>query len=110
VEHEQKRRVAMNEATFRQINEGVRAAESAAGPIAFVCECGRLGCNRLIRLRREEYERVREHPRRFAIVPGHEIPEVEDVIERHERYAVIQKHADTADVVERSDPRRPLDD
>src|SRR3954467_334490 len=104
MEQEQKQRVAMNEATFRQINEGVRAAEPAEGPITFFCECGRLGCNQLIRLSRGEYEAVRAHPRRFAIVPSHELPDVEDVVERHERYAVIEKHADAADVVERTDP------
>lgn len=100
----------MNEATFRQINEGVRAAEGAEGLIGFFCECGRLGCNQLMRLSRAEYEAVREDPRRFAILPGHELPEVEDVVERHERYAVIEKHADSAEVVERTDPRRPLDE
>src|SRR3954452_20995404 len=100
----------MNEATFRQINEGVRAVERGEGLITFFCECGRLGCNQLIRLSRAEYEAVREDPRRFAILPGHELPEVEDVVERHERYTVIEKHADTAEVVERTDPRRPLDE
>jgi len=34
---------------------------------------------------------VRNDPRRFAVVPGHEIAEVEDVVERHEHYAVIEK-------------------
>jgi len=99
----------MNEATFRQINESVRTTADH-GPIGFLCECGRLGCNQVIRLGRQRYEALREHPRRFAIVPGHELPEVEDVVELHEHYAVIQKHSDTADIVERTDPRRPLDD
>src|SRR3954464_392153 len=99
----------MNEATFRRINEGVRVVDGADGLISFVCECGRLGCNQLIRLDRRGYEAVREDPRRFAVVPGHEIPEVEDVVERHEEYTVIEKHADTADIVESSDPRRPLE-
>jgi len=104
-----KARIAMNEATYRTVNEGVRAP-GADGPITFLCECGRLGCNQLIRLTRAEYEAVRGNPRRFAIVPGHEIPEVEDVVERHESHAVIEKHADTDDIVRSTDPRRPLED
>lgn len=103
-----KKRIAVNEATYRQINEGIRA-DPADGRIAFVCECGRLGCNQLLRLSRAEYEAVREHALRFAIVPGHELAEVEDVVEEHEHYAVVQKRGETTDIAERTDPRRPLD-
>lgn len=109
MDDDHKKRVAMNEATYRKINEAVRAG-GADGPITFLCECGRLGCNQLIRLTRAEYEAVRSNSRRFAIVPGHEIPDVEDVVARDERYSVIEKHSDTDDVVKPTDPRRPLED
>jgi anti-sigma regulatory factor (Ser/Thr protein kinase) len=104
-----KRRIAINEATYRKINEGIRV-EPADGQIAFLCECGRLRCNQLIELSRSAYEAVRQNPRRFAIVPGHDIAEAEDVVEQHEHYAVIQKRAEGAEVAERTDPRRPLSD
>ena len=103
-----KKRIAMNEATYRKINEAIRA-DLPDGRIAFVCECGRLGCNRLLHRSRAEYEAVREDSRRFAIVPGHEITEVEDVVAQHAHYAVIQKRAETWDVAGRIDPRRPLE-
>jgi hypothetical protein len=109
VAEERKKRIAMNEAAYRTVNEAVRG-ERRGGAIAFLCECGRLGCNQLIQLSRPEYEAVRTNPRRFAVVPGHDIPDVEDVVERHERYAVIEKHADADDIVMPTDPRRPLDD
>jgi len=108
-----KQRVAMNEATFRRINEGMEVGQNASGLLTFVCECGRLGCNRLIQLTRDEYEAVRAHARRFAVLDGHEIPEVEDVVERSERYIVVEKAGDPeAEIVEHTDPRRrpPLDD
>jgi predicted ThiF/HesA family dinucleotide-utilizing enzyme len=106
-----KQRVAMNEATFRKVNEGMEAGQEPAGLLTFVCECGRLGCNRLMQLTRAEYEEVRASPRTFAVIDGHEIPEVEDVVDRAERYIVVSKHDDPeAEVVERTDPRRPLDD
>jgi hypothetical protein len=67
-----------------------------------------LACNQLIRLTPGEDEAVRANPRRFAIVPGHEIPEVEDVVGQLEHYAVIEKRAESSEVAERTDPRRPL--
>ena len=75
-----------------------------------MCECGPLRCNRLIQLTRAEYEAIRKNPRRFAIIDGHEIPEAEEIIERHDRYLVVEKSGDPeAEIVEHTDPRRPLD-
>lgn len=105
-----KQRVAMNEATFRKVNEGMEVGQDPGGLLTFICECGRLGCNRLIELTRAEYEGVRANPRRFAILAGHEIEDVEKVVERHDRYLVVEKAGDVeAEVVEQTDPRRPLD-
>jgi hypothetical protein len=109
LDEEQKRRIAINEATYRKINDAVRA-EGTDRPITFLCECGRLGCDQLIQLTRAEYEAVRSDSRRFALVPGHDIPEVEDVVARHDHYAVIEKHPDVDDIVKPTDPRRPLED
>jgi hypothetical protein len=105
-----KQRVAMNEATFRKVNEGMEVGQDPSGLLTFVCECGRLGCNKLIELTRAEYERIRENPRRFAILHGHEILESEEIVERHDRYLVVEKARDPeAEIVEHTDPRRPLD-
>ena len=101
----------MNEATFRKVNEGIEAGQEVQGMLAFLCECGRLGCNRLIELTRDEYETVRANPRRFAVIDGHQIDEVEDVVERTERYIVVEKRGrPEAEIVEQTDPRAPLDD
>jgi hypothetical protein len=98
----------MNEATFRRINEGMEGGPEQAGLLTFMCECGRLGCNRLIQLTRREYEAIRADSRRFAVLEGHEIPEVEDVIERTDRYLVVEKSGDPeSEIVEHTDPRRP---
>ena len=74
-------------------------------------ECGRLRCNRLIQLTRAEYEAIRKNPRRFAILDGHEILEAEEIVERLDRYTVVEKRGDpVAEIVEHTDPRRPIDD
>jgi hypothetical protein len=106
-----KQRVAMNEATFRKVNEGMEAGQDASDLLlTFVCECGRLGCTKLIQLTRAEYEGIRKNPRRFAILDGHEILEAEEIVERHDRYLVVEKAGDPeAEIVEHTDPRRPLD-
>jgi hypothetical protein len=106
---ESERRVGLNEATFREINEGVRG-DLPDGLLSFRCECGRLGCNRLISLNRPRYEAVRANPRRFFVIPGHELTEFESVVERHDGYTVVEKHDDAADIAERSNPRRRLDE
>ena len=101
----------MNEATFRRVNEGLETAQDPRGRLTFLCECGRLGCNQLIQLTRGEYEAVRANSRRFAIIDGHEIAEVEDVVDRAEGFIVVEKRGQPeAEVVEHTDPRRPIDD
>ena len=107
---EGRQRVAMNEATFRKVNEGMEAGQDSSGLLNFVCECGRLRCTKLVLLTRPEYEAVRANPRRFAIVDGHEILEAEEIVERHERYLVVEKSGDPeAEIVEYTDPRSPLE-
>jgi hypothetical protein len=105
-----RQRVAMNEATFRKINEGMETGQDPTGLLTFVCECGRLGCNKLVQMTRAEYEALRANARRFAVLEGHEIPEVEHVVERSDRYIVVEKAGDPeAEIVEHTNPRRPLD-
>jgi hypothetical protein len=105
-----KQRVAMNEATFRKVNEGMEVGQDPAGLLTFICECGRLRCSELIQLTRREYEQVRSNPRRFAIIDGHEILEAEEIVKRLERYTIVEKRGDpVAEIVEQTDPRRPLD-
>jgi predicted ThiF/HesA family dinucleotide-utilizing enzyme len=105
-----KQRIAMNEATFRKVNEGMEVSQQPGGLLTFICECGRLGCTQLLELTRAEYEELRGDPRRFAVLAGHEIDDVERVVERHDRYLVVEKAGDVeSEIVEHTDPRRPLD-
>jgi hypothetical protein len=106
-EHAQ-RRIALNQATLRRLNEAMRAPAGRA--VAIRCECGQIGCNQLIGLSSREYETVRAHARRFAIVPGHEIEEVDETVEHHEAYAVVEARPPVAAAVaDRTDPRSRRD-
>ena len=103
-------RIADNESRFREINErlrtDLRAIPDDATPVEFVCECGRIDCTQPVRLTPTEYEAIRASPLDFAVVPGHELPEVEDVVDVGDRFARVRKHAESAPVVRTSDPRR----
>jgi hypothetical protein len=110
MERESKQRVAMNEATFRKVNEVMEERQDPSGLLTFLCECGRLDCSELIQLTLIEYEDVRESSRRFAMVDGHEIFETEEIVERHDRYVVVEKASDPeTEIVEHTDPRRGFD-
>jgi hypothetical protein len=102
-----KERVARNEGLFRLLNDG-RELEAqdlgGGGFVAFTCECGRLTCHQPLRLTVEEYEAIRRQARHFAVLPGHEFPEAEDVVDRTDRYFVVRKHGDTAPIAEASNP------
>jgi hypothetical protein len=101
---ESQARLAFNEATFRKVNDGIERG-SDDDRVAFLCECGRLGCNQLIELSRDDYEAVRAHPKRFFLLANHELLEVERVVERHDDYLVVEKRGEAGDIAERTDPR-----
>jgi hypothetical protein len=51
------------------------------------------------------YERIRSDPRLFFVLPGHEIPHAEEVIERNDSHLVVRKCEEVADIVTATDPR-----
>ena len=63
-------------------------------------------CGEHVDLRKAEYERVRSDSRHFVIVPGHEVADVETVIERNEGWAIVEKAPNLTGTVEELDPRR----
>lgn len=105
------RRVAQNEALFRHVNENMLKAGKRflSAEQAFVCECGDDSCTDQLDVNVDDYERIRSNPIHFLIVPGHEILEYENVVERNDAWAVTEKTGDAARFVARQDPRRDKD-
>jgi hypothetical protein len=95
-------RLARNEASFRSLNDSLGANVHArlSGPRSadpgFVCECGDEDCDEIIVVEMARYEQVRQDPCLFLVKPGHEIMDVEDVVERDEGYFVVRKHEEVA--------------
>ena len=106
---ERQERCARNESLFREVNERVEQIQQGFGVIAeseFVCECDRLDCAQKFEMSLHEYERLRADPTTFAVIPGHESLDVEDVISEQGRYNVVRKHAgDPARIATEDAPR-----
>jgi hypothetical protein len=105
-------RLAGNEALFREVNERVaevashHEVETRTGAVDFTCECGRMECSETMMMTIAEYEVIRAHATHFGVVPQHEQPEIETVIERHPGYFVVEKREqDAQEVAQETDPR-----
>jgi hypothetical protein len=105
---ERQRRIGLNEAVFREVNERIEEVNQTfdSGELVLVCECGNADCVEKISMTAPAYEELRSEPTHFAIVPGHEIPDVESLVERHEGYDVVKKDEGVPQrIAETTDPR-----
>jgi len=91
-------RIARNELLFRTVNERIgELGRYWDSPLEIVCECGDPTCHEPIEIPPESVETLATDRVHFFVVPGHEIPDVEEVVERHGAYFVVEKpkHAET---------------
>jgi hypothetical protein len=107
---ERERRVGLNEALFRDVNERLRDLNEAFGTmtnrVELVCECANTACAERITFTVREYEELRANPDRFVIAPGHESANVEDVVARGDGWHIVRKRAgEPAKLAEATDPR-----
>ena len=108
-------RRARNEALFREVNERIVELEDGITGferddsllVGFVCECAKEDCGEPLEVTRGEYEAVRDDPRRFLVLPGHEDDEEEiaRVVERHSHYLVVEKLGEAGETAIEQDPR-----
>ena len=107
---ERKRRIGLNEAVFREANERIEELNQTfatlTDELVLVCECGYGDCTEKVRMSVAEYEELRADSAHFAIVHGHEIPDVEYVVAEREGYDVVRKDDGVArKIAEVTDPR-----
>jgi len=102
-------RLARNEALFRDVNERVREIAAVHGDddhvYEFYCECSNADCTFQLKATLAEYEAVRAHSARFVIAPEHDLPEIEIVVERNERWWIVEKQGEPGELVAELDPR-----
>ena len=100
-------RLARNEVLFREANELTAgdARDLGGDVVDFLCECSSRHCVEGVRLSTMQYEHIRASSDRFFVVPGHEVPAIERIVEQHERYLVVEKTGVAGALAERADPR-----
>ena len=106
---ESKRRLARNEALFRETNEAIERGQwpgDPSKPVRFRCECSRLECGQAVEITLAEYEQVRQFPRCFVVAPGHETPEIEAVVSRADDHVIVEKQDTAGDIAAAADPRQ----
>jgi hypothetical protein len=98
---------AANEATFRDANERIRAAERELDPplerVPYICECDEVQCRDTMRLTAPEYERLRADGATFGVLRGHSSDG--DVVEEHDHYVVVRKSERGGELARALDPR-----
>jgi hypothetical protein len=98
-------RLARNQVLFREVNERLREVLAGAdGPTEFLCECSNEDCIETVALGLDEYEKIRANPRRFVVAPGHELLQVERIVETNDRFKLVEKIV-AQDYAVRTDPR-----
>ena len=104
-DHEE--RLAMNEVAFRDVNERVAAqVEDLAGTHAtfnVLCECSSTNCAVRISITPAEYESIHADATQFIVVAGHANPGIEDIVGETDRYHIVRKRGDAAEIARQAD-------
>jgi hypothetical protein len=89
-------RLAMNEASVRELNARLAAYDTESGyatlPLDFVCECADDECHVHIEMTAQSWQRAHVDPTTFVIAPHHDAAgEIEEVVQRNKAYWVVRK-------------------
>jgi hypothetical protein len=94
-------RLAKNEAHFRKVNERLNTIRTPRVRMTnYLCECSAKTCIQTIALTNDEYERARRRPTVFVLVPGHQRPDLERVVEENDRFLLVEKVAAVDEMIE----------
>jgi hypothetical protein len=73
------------------VNEAI-ARDDGQGTTLFLCECGNPACSEALELPADALRHLHAENGLFAVLPGHEIPDVESVVDRHNGYLVVRRN------------------
>ena len=99
-----------NQLIFREVNERIAELNGdgkETGVSLFICECSDRTCAESLEITPDEYEHVRADGARFLVLPGHEQPEVEHVVDGCARFVVVEMDGAEATAAREANPRRP---
>jgi hypothetical protein len=100
---------ARTQFVFREVNE--RIAELSPPLLGdeaklFVCECSSDDCAEALELTLDQYHALRARPARFVVLDGHELDEIETVVQRYPACVVVEKRGEAGALAAASDPRQ----
>ena len=74
-----------------------------------VCECADPDCLERFELATSLYDAVRAEPTHFVLAPGHQIADVDRVVEAGPDYLIVEKTGEDAQRAARLDPRAAVE-
>jgi hypothetical protein len=102
------KRAARNEEVIRGINKQIEEGaelHGAQGPMPFHCECGQTTCLEQIDLPPSSYEKVLADRYRFIVLPGHEQPAIERVVEDRDTFLIVEKIGQAREQIDEDHPQ-----
>jgi hypothetical protein len=96
-----KDRSIRNEQLVRQKNTNVKNGikkyfhnnkKVKTAPVAFICECSALDCQKHIRISIDDYEKIHGRDDHFVIFKGHELPDIEKIVADKPGFSIVEKY------------------
>jgi len=84
-------RVVRTEEFFKRVNDTMRN-ELADGDGKFLCECGNIACTETLALTAQDLRLLHSIEGHFAVLPGHQIPEIETLVKENGHYAIVHNN------------------
>jgi hypothetical protein len=102
-------RAARNEEVFRGVNERIEEGarqHAVTAPLPFHWECRRSSCFETIDIPPGRYATVVRERYRFVVIPGHEEPQVERIVETDAGFLMVEKIGEARSQIDRDHPQR----
>src|SRR5436190_17312713 len=85
-------RVVQTEEFFRDVNDVIARTRGSNGS-RFLCECANPFCNVTFEMSGHDLQTLHSTSGYYVVLAGHEIPDLEDVVQSHNGYAIVRTRA-----------------
>ena len=79
-------------AKFKSIGE--QTGDDLDANILFFCECSDEKCKQRVEMKQSTYDQLHSNDNRFIILPGHNIPTIERIIQKGNAYLIVEKYSE----------------